>query len=123
MTLAALLSGRVPPPAGKTVCLLSGGNIDMQTLDRVVERGMMAEGRFLRLRVELLDDPGSLARLTALVAGAGANILHVSHDRHSTDLALGRAVVRLELETRGPEHIRQVLEQLESAGCGARLLR
>jgi threonine dehydratase len=123
VTLAALLYGRKALHRGKTVCLLSGGNIDVQTLARVVERGMIAEGRYLKIRVELLDAPGSLAALAALLAQEGANIFHVSHDRRTAGLRLGRAEVHLELETRGPQHICHILERLEQEGYGAELLR
>jgi len=121
--LAALLYGRRRLHRGRTVCLLSGGNIDVQTVARVVERGMMAEGRYLKVRVELIDSPGALAALAALLAQAGANIFHVSHDRRTAGLPLGRAEVHLELETRGPQHICQILERLEQEGYGAELLR
>ncbi len=119
VTLAALLYGRRPLPRGKTVCVLSGGNLDVQTLAKVVERGMLAEGRFLKVRVELQDIPGALAGLATLLARLGANILHVSHDRRSSEVPLGRTEVRLELETRGPEHIRDILKALPAAGYGA----
>jgi threonine dehydratase len=121
--LAAVLYGRQRVHRGRTVCLVSGGNIDVQTIARVVERGMVAEGRFLKIRVELLDAPGSLARLAGLLGGAGANIFHISHDRRSASLPLGRAEVHLELETRGPEHIREILELLEREGYGAEMRR
>ena len=107
---------------GTTVCVLSGGNLDVQTMARVVERGMMAEGRFLKLRVELPDVPGSLARLAALLAKNKANIFHVLHDRRTAEVPLGRAEVHLELETRGPEHIREVLELMDREGYGAQVL-
>lgn len=123
VSLAALLYGRTPNHVGPTVCLLSGGNIDVQTLDRVVQRGMMAEGRFLKVRVELEDSPGALASLATLLGKVGANILHVSHDRRQVDLALERAVVHLELETRGPKHIEQVLQALAESAYGAEILR
>jgi len=121
--LAALLYGREDLRQGKIVCLLSGGNIDVQTVSRVVERGMMAEGRFLKIRIDLLDNPGTLARLAALLAEEGANIFHVSHDRRTTGLPLGRAEVHLEIETKGPEHVRVILERLDREGDGASLLR
>jgi len=121
VTLAALLYRHREQARGNTVCLLSGGNLDVQTMARVVERGMLAEGRFLKVRVELQDQPGALALLAAKVAELGANILHVSHDRRAAGVPLGRTEVRLELETRGPEHIRDVIEKLEAAGYGAEL--
>ncbi len=119
VTLAALLYGRKPLAKGPTVCVLSGGNLDVQTLARVVERGMLAEGRFLKVRIDLQDVPGALAALAELLARLGANILHVSHDRRTAEVALGRTEVRLELETRGPQHICEILESLEAAGYGA----
>lgn len=122
VTLAALLFGHKPLQAGKTVCVLSGGNLDVQTLARVVERGMLEEGRFLKVRIDLQDTPGALAELAGLLAQIGANILHVSHDRRTADVVLGRTEVRLELETRGPEHIHEILGSLEKASYGAELL-
>jgi threonine dehydratase len=114
--LAALLNNRIEAPAGRTVCLLSGGNIDVKTIATVVDRGLLAAGRFLRLTVELGDTPGSLARLTADVAEVNANIHLISHDRRSHRLALGRTEVRLELETRGYDHIERVVEHLRGKG-------
>jgi threonine dehydratase len=83
---------------------------------------MLVEGRFLMVRVDLDDSPGSLARLATLVAELGANIFHVSHDRRNTGVPLGRAEVHLELETRGPEHISEILAGLRDAGYGASVL-
>ncbi|MDX1764176.1 MAG: pyridoxal-phosphate dependent enzyme, partial [bacterium] len=120
--LAALLYGSPGIARGKTVCVLSGGNIDVQTIARVVERGMLAEGRFLKIRVKLLDAPGALAQLSALIAELGANIFHVSHDRRTAAVPLGRAEVHLELETRGPEHIGEILDRLKDEGYGAQVL-
>ncbi|PLX79509.1 MAG: threonine ammonia-lyase [Desulfuromonas sp.] len=121
VTLAALLYGRKKLASGNTVCVLSGGNLDVQTLARVVERGMLAEGRFLKVRIELQDVPGALAELAATLATLGANILHVSHDRRRADVPLGRTEVRVELETRGPEHIKDILEALPAAGFDTEL--
>jgi threonine dehydratase len=84
---------------------------------------MIGEGRFLKVCIELEDSPGALARLAELVARIGANIFHISHDRRSAALPLGRVEVHLELETRGPEHIRDILENLHEQGYGARLVR
>ncbi len=116
VTLAALLNGRVPGIRGKTVCLLSGGNTDVKTIATVVERGLLAAGRYLKLRVELEDLPGSLARLAADIAATRSNIFHITHERRSLTLPLGRSEVLLELETRGPEHIRKVIEELGVKG-------
>jgi threonine dehydratase len=114
--LAAVLHNRVPNLSGKTVCLLSGGNIDVKTIALVVERGLLAAGRYLKLKIELDDLPGALASLTADVAAVKANIFLINHDRRSKSLALGKTEVSLELETRGYEHIREVVEYLENKG-------
>lgn len=123
VTLAALLYRRPPALRAPVVCVLSGGNIDVQTLSRVVERGMLAEGRFLKIRVELADAPGALAALADQVGSHGANIYRVSHDRRSALVPLGRAEVHLELETKGPEHTNEILEALRQSGYGATILR
>lgn len=111
--LAALLYGLKTIHKGHTLCLLSGGNLDVQTMARVVERGMLAEGRFLKLRLEMIDMPGALAQLTRVLSELGANIFQVSHDRHKSSLPLGEAEVILDLETRGPSHIEEILLALE----------
>jgi len=120
--LAALLYGQKGLAVGKTVVVLSGGNIDVQTISRVVERGLLAQGRFLKIRVELDDTPGALASLATLVAALGGNIFHVSHDRRASGVPLGRAEVHLELETKGPEHIAEILTGLRNKEYGASIL-
>ncbi len=121
--LAAMLFGHKTLQRGKTVCLLSGGNLDVQTMSRVVERGMLAEGRYLKLRLEMIDMPGALARLTQVLSEIGANIFQVSHDRHKSSLPLGEAEVIIDLETRGPGHIQEVLLVLEEEGYRPEVLR
>jgi len=116
VTLAALLHGKAKFPQGKTVCLLSGGNIDVRTLSMVVERGLVAAGRYVKLKVALEDVPGSLARMSAEIAAVKANIFYITHDRRSISLPLGESEVILELETRGFEHIKTILKHLEEKG-------
>jgi len=116
VTLAAISNGRAGNISGKTVCLLSGGNIDVRTIAIVVERGLLAAGRYLKLKVELADIPGSLARLSTDIAATRANIYLISHDRRSIALPLGRTEVLLELETRGYEHIEEVIGYLGGKG-------
>ncbi len=123
VTLAALLNGRVKELAGKTVCLLSGGNIDVKTIALVVERGLLAAGRYLKLKVELEDVPGSLAKLSTDIAATRANIYLISHDRRSIALPLGRTEVLLELETRGYEHIQEVIGYLNGRGYEVEVLK
>lgn len=114
--MAALLYGMKRLQKGNTVCLLSGGNLDVQTMTRVVERGMLAEGRYLKLRLEMVDMPGALAQLANVLSQLKANIFQVSHDRHKSSLPIGEAEVILDLETRGPGHIDEILNCLEEEG-------
>ena len=122
VTLAAALNRRIPGLGGKTVCLLSGGNIDVKTIAQVVERGLIAGGRYLKLIVELDDHPGALATLANDIAATRANIFHITHDRRSKSLAIGRTDVSLELETRGYEHIKDIVGYLEGRGYSLTVL-
>jgi len=121
--LAALLGGKVANLSGKTVCVLSGGNIDVKTISVVVERGLLAAGRYLKLKVELDDLPGALARLTAEIAQVRANISIITHDRRSKSLPIGKTEVLLELETRGYEHIADVINHLKGVGYEVNVLK
>jgi len=123
VTLAAVMNNKIAHLSGKTVCLLSGGNIDVKTIAIVVERGLLAAGRYLKLKVELEDVPGSLAMLTSDVADTNANISIITHDRRSKDLPIGKTEVLLELETRGFEHIQDTVEHLETRGYTLEVLR
>ena len=117
--LAALL--RYPERfAGQKVGLiLCGGNIDPLLLASIIERGMARSGRLARIKVSARDTPGALARITATVAEAGANIEEVHHQRAFTLLAAQNVEIELVLQTRGHAHVAQVLEQLRSAGLEA----
>jgi threonine dehydratase len=113
--LAALVNRRVALP-GKTVALvLSGGNIDVNLISRIIERGLVKDGRVVRLAVMLRDRPGALAQLTALVAEARANILHIHHDRAFSRARVGETEVELTLETSGREQIEAIKRHLAQA--------
>ena len=106
--------------AGKKVGLvLCGGNIDPLLLASIIERGMVRAGRLARITVSVRDVPGSLAHITATVAAAGANIDEVHHQRAFTMLAVQNVEIELVIQTRGPEHIAQVLAALNAAGFEA----
>ena len=116
VSLAALANRRVALE-GKTVALvISGGNIDVNVISRVIVRGLVKDGRLVRLRVRLRDRPGSLARLTALVAEARANVLRIEHDRAFSRAPVGDTEVELTLETSGPEQIATIKRHLADAG-------
>jgi threonine dehydratase len=106
--------------AGRTVGLvLGGGNIDPLLLAAIIERGMVRAGRLARVRVCARDVPGSLARITATVAEAGANVNEVHHQRAFTMLAAQNVEIELVIQTRGPQHVQAVLQALRGAGFEA----
>lgn len=113
--VAALLQhpGAFEPPI---VAILSGGNVDPLLLLQIIQHGMTAGGRYLKLRLRVPDRPGSLVSVLARVSELGANVLDVEHSRVSGSLALGEVEISLALETRGPSHCAEVAEALQAAG-------
>ena len=98
------------------VCIISGGNIDVNIIQRIIERGLVREGRLVHLMVKMRDRPGSLAKLTRMMADTGANVLETSHRRGFADINVGDVGIVMHLETRGREHIEQIVRQLEAEG-------
>jgi threonine dehydratase len=120
--LAALLAGRVPAADGPVVLVVSGGNIDVTLVARIIERGLIRAGRLMRFTVDLPDRPGRLAHISALVGQAGGNILHVFHDRGSLDLPIAWTRIRMDVETRGDEHATDIARRITEAGYAIRRL-
>ena len=117
VALAALYNEKVPAARGKrTVMILSGGNIDVNILSRIIERGLAKDGRLVRFEVRLPDEPGSLGALLVEVGRLSANVIEVHHERTFSDLGLARVAVELTLETRGGEHVRQIEAALLERG-------
>jgi threonine dehydratase len=114
--LAAVVQRRIALDGKRVVVLIAGGNIDPTFLSRIIERGLVKDGRLSRFRLRVPDHAGALARLTAVVAGQLANILEIAHDRAYYGVNLGDSVVEMKLETRGPEHVAELVAALESAG-------
>lgn len=115
--VAALAAGRVTVAAGETaVAVVSGGNIDINMLSRIIDRGLVADGRLVRLEVAGRDRPGLMARLTSAVARCGANVLEIVHHREFADIKVGEVEIVLTLETRGPEHVGETIAALEADG-------
>lgn len=116
-TLAALLSGKISVRPDETVvAILCGGNIDINMVSRIIDRGLVDDGRLVRLRVTSRDRPGSLALVTQVVAQTGVNVLEVLHQRAFADISLGEVEIIMHLETRGREHVEEVLAALRTAG-------
>ncbi|WP_440711181.1 threonine ammonia-lyase [Herbiconiux sp. YIM B11900] len=118
--VAAILAGLVED-AGKTVVVLSGGNIDPLLMQRVISHGLAASDRYLKLRIMLPDRPGQLARTAELVAEANANVVEVQHTRHGKGLQISQVELELHIETRGPDHRDQVIAKLRDAGYEIRI--
>jgi threonine dehydratase len=121
--LAALLSGAIDYEADETiVAALCGGNIDLNVLTTVIMRGLVESGRYLRIRTVLKDRPGALERLIEVIADARANIYAIQHDRTSRDIEMNAADVKLDLETRGHEHVVELVDALEAHGYEVEIL-
>ena len=115
--LAAILAGTLPLRANDvTVMILSGGNIDVTLVERIIDRGLVSDGRLARLAVTVRDRPGNLARLTRLVGEEGANVLEVMHRRAFADISVRDVTIVMHLQTRGPEHMQAVIRRIAAEG-------
>ena len=114
--LAAVVRGDLPLAGKRVVLLVSGGNIDVNVVARIIERGLVKSGRSMRVRVLIPDQPGSLAALLATTARCNANVLEVHHDRLAPRTDPGLTAVELVLETRGFDHIAEIGDAIEDAG-------
>ena len=114
--LAALVHRRLPVEGKKVAVVVSGGNIDVNVISRIIERGLVKSGRIVRMNVKITDVSGSLARLTQIVAAATANIVQIHHDRTFAETNINEAVVELVLETRGFDHIAEIRTALADGG-------
>lgn len=116
VALAAVLFGKVPVEGKKVVCLVSGGNIDVTILSRVIKRGLLTSGRSCQLTVELLDKPGQLETVARIIANRGGNVVSVHHERANEGSDVNGCFLRLRLETRNYEHIQDIRKALTGEG-------
>jgi threonine dehydratase len=121
--LAALQEKKVAIDEGDAVLVISGGNIDINFISRIIDKGMVKTGRLLRISLELEDVPGTLNKITALIAERQANILHIIHDRLSKDSPVGITKLELDLETRGKAHSKEVIASLKAKGYFPKLIQ
>ncbi|AOX65001.1 MULTISPECIES: threonine ammonia-lyase [unclassified Curtobacterium] len=119
--VAAIMSGAVRD-TGRTVVLLSGGNIDPLMMERVITRGLVAASRYIGIRIMLPDRPGQLARVSQVISDAGANVVEVLHTRHGQGLVINEVALDLSIEARGPEHAQEVIHRLHEVGFQPELL-
>jgi threonine dehydratase len=115
--LAALMAGHIRThPDDRVALILSGGNIDVNIVSRIIDRGLVRDGRLARLMVKVRDRPGMLARLTDRVARTGANVLEIGHRRAFADIRVGDVEIVMHLETRGRDHVDQILHDFRAEG-------
>ena len=119
---AALFEGEKPPGKGKVVVVLSGGNVDINLLQRVIERGLVAEGRYVRITCRMPDRPGNLALVLAVVAAHGGNVVDVEHDRGGWRVSFGEVKASLLVELREPGAGPAILAAVKASGFDASLL-
>ncbi|MBR2904201.1 MAG: threonine ammonia-lyase [Clostridia bacterium] len=116
VAVAAALFGKVPVAGKKTVCLLSGGNIDVTILSRVIKRGLIMSGRNCQLMIELMDKPGQLKNVSRIIADLGGNVTSVHHERANEGADVNGCYLRIVLETRNYDHIAQIKRALTDFG-------
>ena len=116
VSVAAAMFNKVPIKGKKTVCLVSGGNIDVNTLSRVITRGLSKSGRNYSFIIDLDDKPGQLYGVCNVVAQQGGNVISVTHERINTSSAINGCTIRMELETRDHDHIAAIRKALSDAG-------
>lgn len=116
VAVAAAMFGKVDLKGKKTVCLLSGGNIDVTILSRVITRGLLMSGRHCQLMIELVDKPGQLMTVSRIVAEQGGNVISVHHEHSNEGSLVNGCYLRLTLETRNFEHIEKIKKALTAEG-------
>ena len=116
VSVAAALFNKFPIKGKKVCCLVSGGNIDVTILSRVIDRGLQKTGRLAEFTLALTDKPGELVTVSKIIANLGANVIAVSHDRADLNTDINSCYLRISLETRNHEHIQKIKEALQTRG-------
>ena len=114
--VAAVMFGKVDTSEKKTVCVVSGGNVDVTTLSRIITKGLSKAGRIAEISTKVADKPGSLLQLLKVVADSGANILSINHAREDQHSDVGACMVSMVLETRDAAHVEQIRRELTAMG-------
>lgn len=116
VAVAAVMFNKIPVKGKKVACVVSGGNIDVTILSRVIERGLLTSGRTCNLCIELMDKPGQLMEVSSIIAALGANVISVHHERASETKDINGCYLRMVLETRNYVHIESITKALSEAG-------
>ncbi len=114
--VAACMFGKLPVEGRRTVCIVSGGNIDVNILSRVINRGLAMSGRKVTMGIKLTDKPGQLTEVSGIIAGLGANVVSVDYDLSDPDLPISSCTLRVGMETRDQEQIDQIRTKLQESG-------
>ncbi len=114
--LALLLSGKLNVRGKKVACLLSGGNIDVSTIGKIIDRGLVSRGRKIEFSIQLQDKPGMLEKVSHILASENANVISITYDRMSADLELGETILHIGCEVGGKEHSERVAKALTDSG-------
>lgn len=115
-SIAAVMFDKVPVKGKKTVCIVSGGNIDVTLLNRVINRGLLKSGRLCSIEIELEDEPGQLVGVSTCIARVGGNVTGVHYDRMSIMKKVTQCILKIDIETKNHEHIEQIKQELQKHG-------
>jgi threonine dehydratase len=113
---AALINRKTSLEGKRVVAVISGGNIDVNFLSRIIERGLVKDGRLIRLRLSAPDQPAALHKVLGIIAERRANVMDVVHDRSHYGVHLGETVIEITLETKGREHANEIIAALRNSG-------
>ena len=116
VSIAAALFNKLPIAGKKVVCIVSGGNIDVNILSRVITRGLVTTGRTTTLQIALEDKPGQLVGVSSIVSNCGGNVISVHHERSDANMAISSCFLKIGMETRDFEQIKQIRDALTEAG-------
>lgn len=116
VAVAAVLFNKLPIKGKKVVCLVSGGNIDVTILSRVINRGLQKAGRLVELIIELTDKPGQLKGVSKIISDLGGNVVSISHDRSDVNIDINSCFLRISMETRNELHVQDIKDELTRQG-------
>ena len=116
VSVAAAMFNKFPLKGKKAVSLISGGNIDVTSLSRVIERGLIKSGRSSSLLIELIDKPGQLREVSRIIAECGGNVTSVLHERNGNTESVNGCYLRIGMETRNYAHVQEIIKALKSNG-------
>ena len=114
--VAACMFGKVDTSEKKTVCVVSGGNVDVTTLSRVITKGLSKSGRIMEITTKVVDQPGHLLRMLSIISETGANVMTINHAREDRNSEVGACIVSMVLETRDANHIESIRQSLTASG-------